>query len=365
MGMDNGLPEGISVKPNGKYLARVRIGKGDRISKTFDTIPEARRWINKVKTGEVEKEPVFSSEMTLNKWFNFWIKNLVTDVRTNTLLSYKSKYNTWIKPVLGKMNMADIRPYHCMEVLNNMREMDRKDSSIDQVRIVMHLLFSRAVENEVILSNPVTKSTKLSNKIGAFKDARFLTRAEHRAFLDEAVKHKHFDQFAFVLQTGLRYGELTGLRWSDIDLDNRVMHIERSASYLEDHGEFVVGPPKSAKGYRDIFLTDEAVEILTRKAKIAHETTNYIFLDDDGKPIKRAIYNMQLKRICEKIGIEPFSIHKLRHTFATRCIEAGVKPKTLQKILGHSDVTVTLNYYVHITDNELANEMAKFSALAV
>ena len=73
---------------------------------------------------------------------------------------------------------------------------------------------------------------------------------------------------------------------------------------------------------------------------------------------------MQLKRIAEKIGIEPFSIHKLRHTFATRCIESGMKPKTLQKILGHSDITVTLNYYVHITDDAMALEMAAFSRWA-
>jgi integrase len=121
---------------------------------------------------------------------------------------------------------------------------------------------------------------------------------------------------------------------------------------LEDHGEFVVAPPKSEYGYRDIYLTDTAMEILNSLPK----TGIYVF-----KPRKRAIYNMQLKRICTSCGLEPLSIHKLRHSFATRCVESGMKPKTLQKILGHSDVTITLNYYVHVGDDEMAREMEKFS----
>ena len=350
--------EGITIKPNGKYLARKRIGGGKRVSKVFSSLPEAKRWLK-------AEEENFPKSMVFNSWFIFWVTNLIGNARTNTVLSYKSKYNTWIKPVLGSMAINDIMPYNCIEVFNNMRKAGRKDSTIDQVRIVMHLIFSSAVENRLITSNPVTKSTRLSSTIVAFKDTRFLTRAEQRLFIDEAKKHKHYNQFAFVLQTGIRYGELTGLRWCDIDFDNRIMHIVRQAFYMEDHGEFIVGPPKSDKGYRDIYLTDEAMAILADQAKRHHTLEDYIFVGDDFKPIKRAIYNMQLKRICEKIGIDPFSIHKLRHTFATRCIEAGVKPKTLQKILGHRDVTTTLNYYVHITDNELASEMEKFSALVV
>lgn len=347
--------EGITKKPNGKYLARVRVGGGKRRSKVFDTSKEAKAWIEHIKEGENVLEG-----MTIDKWFNFWIANLMSDVRLNTRLSYTSKYRTWIKPILGRMDVRDVKPYHCMEVLSNMKEAGRKSSSIDQVRIVMHLLFEYAIENGIATSNPVTRSVKVGGKIVMFKDTRFLTRYEQKIFLEEAKGRKYYDQFAFVLQTGLRYGELTGLRWSDIDLDKRNMRIQRSASYVEDHGEFVVGPPKSKNGYRDIYLTDEAIEILMRQEK----TDGFIFTNK-GKPVKRANYNMQLKRICEKIGIEPFSIHKLRHTFATRCIESGMKPKTLQKILGHSDITVTLNYYVHISDNEMMTEMTRFSQMAL
>ncbi|SFU33836.1 tyrosine-type recombinase/integrase [Butyrivibrio sp. INlla21] len=353
------LPEGISQKENGTYLARVRVGSGNRCSKVFDTLPEAKRWVSKVK-GSEEKESSIFDDISVNNWFNYWIENLMTDVRINTKVSYKSKYNTWIRPSIGRLSVKEVKPYHCMEVLNKMKLSDKKSSTIDQTRIVMHLLFAYAVENGLCQSNPVTRSVKLSGKIVVFKDTRYLTREEHRIFLEEAKKHKYYSQFALILQTGLRYGELTGLKWSDIDFERRNMRIQRSASYLEDHGEFIIGEPKSKNGYRDIYLTDEAIDILLSTDKQGE----FVFLNK-GKPIKRAVYNMQLKRICEKANIEPFSIHKLRHTFATRCIESGMKPKTLQKILGHSDITVTLNYYVHISDNELANEMNKFSQMVI
>ena len=345
---------GITIKDNGKYLARVRVGGGKRESRVFETRYEAEEWINRRKTGD---NIIF--DMTVSKWFKYWIENLMTDIRINTNVSYKSKYNTWIRPVIGNIPVSMVKPFHCMEVLNRMKTAGLKSGSIDQTRIVMHEMFTYAVENGLCSTNPVTKSVKASGKVIIFEDTRCLTRKEEELFLSEAKGRRYYEAFAFILQTGLRYGELTGLQWSDIDFENRVMRIQRSASYVEDHGEFIVGEPKSKNGYRDLYLTDAALSILYSLPR----DSVYVFARK-GKPVKRSNYNMQLKRICEKIGIEPLSIHKLRHTFATRCIESGMKPKTLQKILGHSDVTVTLNYYVHISSDEMIVEMREFERWA-
>ena len=345
---DKKVGTNIIEKPNGKFLARVRT-KAGRIGKTFETLDAAEIWIIETKTKD-NRDNTFSPLMSLNAWFIFLCENLLTDIRTNTLLSYKSKYNTWIGPEIGKYSMCDIKPYTCTSVLNKMKEAGRKASSIDQVRIVMHIIFDYAVENEIITSNPVTKSVKVKGASSPFVETRFLTRSEQIIFLEEAKKHKHYEVFRFILETGLRYGELTGLQWSDIS--GRIMTISRQGYFLEDHGEFVIGPPKSDKGYRDIYLTDSALDVLNSLPK----TSIYIF-----PPEHRSTYNTQLKRICKCCGLKPFSIHKLRHSFATRAIESGMKPKTLQRILGHSDVTITLNYYVHVGDREMALEMEKLS----
>ena len=153
----------IQVKPNGRYLARVRT-KAGRIGKTFDTKKEAEEWVAQTKAKDISSG-IFSPLMTLDTWFNYFVENLLPDKRENTKLSYISKYKTWIGPPLGLTHMCDIKPYHCMGVLNDMKEAGRKVSTIDQVRIVMHLIFEYALENEIISLNPVTKTVKVVNKI--------------------------------------------------------------------------------------------------------------------------------------------------------------------------------------------------------
>lgn len=345
----------ITLKENGKYLARKRVGGGKRISKEFKSLSEAKMWL--------EGKDI----TTVGDFFIFWIETLMTSLRINTKLSYTHKYNNWIGPVIGDMDICKVRPMDCMKVLSRGIEIKAKPSTIASVRRVMHLMFEYALENGIIQTNPVNKTVKGTSNVAPSIEQRFLTREEERAFLEEASKHPNYNQFAFILQTGLRYSELTGLKWSDID--GRFLHVNRAAYFIDDSHDFTVGEPKTANGRRTIYLTDEALRILDNEKKIVKGSCgyddDYIFLSKKGRPITRSTYNSSLKYTAKKIGMKSFSIHKLRHSFATRCVEAGVKPKTLQKIMGHSSVTVTLNYYVHITDNELISEMDKFASYAI
>ena len=347
------IAKGITLKENGKYLARKRVGNGKRISKEFKTLTEAKMWL--------EGKDI----TTVGDFFIFWIETLMASLRINTKLSYTHKYNNWIGPVIGDMDITKVRPMDCMEVLS--RGKNCKPSTVASVRRVMHLMFEYALENGIISTNPVNKTVKGASDIAMITESRFLTRDEQREFLTEAKEHPNYNQFAFILQTGLRYSELTGLKWSDID--GRFLHVNRAAYFIDDSHDFTVGEPKTANGRRTIYLTDEALRLLADEKKIVKGSCgyddDYIFLSKKGRPITRSTYNSSLKYTAKKIGMKSFSIHKLRHTFATRCVEAGMKPKTLQKIMGHSSVTVTLNYYVHITDNELISEMDKFAAACV
>lgn len=129
---------------------------------------------------------------------------------------------------------------------------------------------------------------------------------------------------------------MVGLRWSDVGLENRLLTINRSMEYRHSTGEWRIGEPKSKSGYRTIPLTEEAVEIL-KLQKQKNRTFKVIPM--------------------EWTGIDRFSMHVLRHTFATRCIEAGMKPKTLQTILGHSNIGITMNLYVHTTEEQKHKEI--------
>lgn len=152
--------------------------------------------------------------------------------------------------------------------------------------------------------------------------------------------------------------------WKNVDFENRILSVEQSMEYRYKVGEWRIGEPKSKSGYRKIPLTEEAIRILkaqkekNKKIKdIPEEWSEYIFLSRKGEPVKNSTYDTALFKICDKVGIKRFSIHVLRHTFATRCIEAGMKPKTLQKILGHSSIQITMNLYVHVTEEEKQKEI--------
>ena len=185
-----------------------------------------------------------------------------------------------------------------------------------------------------------------------------------RKFLEHVKGSSYENQYRFVLQTGLRTGELIGLKWSDIDFKKRTLKIERSMEYRYKVGEWRVGEPKSKSGFRTIPLTQEAIRILKEQKRknsnidiISMEWADTVFLCRKGTPVKNSTYDSNLFKICDKAGIDRFSMHILRHTFATRCIEAGMLPKTLQKIMGHSNIGITMNLYVHITEDEKQKEI--------
>ena len=222
-----------------------------------------------------------------------------------------------------------------------------------------------AYENDVIRSNPCKKSVK-SDMGRPSEEKRALTLDEQRKFLYAVVGLSYENQYRFILQTGLRVGELIGLRWQDIDFANRKITIQRTMEYRASTGAWIEGPPKTKSGYREIPLTDEAAKLLERQRikndrieNIVPQWMDTVFLCRNGTPVKNSTYDTALYKISERTGLPHFSMHVLRHTFATRCIEAGMRPKTLQMLLGHSNIGITMNLYVHVTEDEKHKEVEK------
>lgn len=359
------LPVGICQRKDGLYTARFTSKSGRRVEKFFKKPNEAKKWLEDAKYEDKHNNIGASSQMTVDAWFDYWIKEVKQPtVRWNTVRNYTERYNINIKPYLGNMVISDVKPMHCQNVLNAMKD-DYKGSTIEQARIAMCSMFYYAMINGIIPVSPVNKMVKLPKKVE--KKVRFLTVDEQKKFLAQAEGSAYYYQFLLILQTGLRTGELVGLKWEDLDFENRKIHISRSMEFRYGYQEFKIGEPKSKHGYRTVPMTQIAYDLL--KIKESQKDTRYVcdekykdfvFLCRKGSPVKNSTYDTALYKLTEKAGIDHFSMHTLRHTFATRCIEAGMRPKTLQEILGHANIGVTMNLYVHNTEEEKEKEIKKF-----
>ncbi len=222
------LGVGISQRKDGLYMARfISKRTGKRVQKNFSKLQECRNWYAEATFQDEHGGINASGDMTVAAWFEYWIDNIKGDsIRPNTIRNYKERFQHNIKKYIGNMLLSDVKPMHCQNVLNQMKD-TYKASTIYQTRITMYCMFSDAVENDVILKNPVTKQGCKCNFGKEPKKVRALTRDEQKRFLETARNSSNYNQFAFILQTGLRTGEMIGLKWSDIDLENKVIHIER------------------------------------------------------------------------------------------------------------------------------------------
>ena len=378
------IGKGLYQRKDGLYSARLTTHDNKRIEKYFKTLPEARNWLADARYADTHEGIPLPTTMTVNEWFAYWITCLLSDRAPNTLRNYRERYERNVQPVIGKMRLADVRPRHCTKVLNAMEE-DYAGSTIRQTYICMGAMFKAAIANDWIVKHPMD-GVRFNKPIRKVEDIRFLTRDEQRSFLEVAKNSHNYSQYALILETGLRTGELIGLTWDVIDWERRTLTVTKTLEFRHKQQEWRAGPPKSEAGYRTIHLTQRAYDILrslydarhTRKespdldqvltyidrrsgAKKQLTLRDLVFVNyRTGMPAKNSSYDTHLYKLCERAGIENFSMHALRHTYATRAIEAGVDAKVLQKILDHSSIKMTLDRYVHVTDDAMDNAIAKF-----
>lgn len=359
------LGVGISQQKDGFYSARFVDKFRNRKQKRFKKLQDCRQWLADAIYFDEHSDMNNPTDMMVDTWYDYWIDVKKKTVKYRTLQNYITSYDKHIKPVIGEMLLKNVKSINCQQIFSNMTQRGLKTSTIQLTRTTLYSLFETAKDNDLITANPCKKSVKCAGKSSEKKEA--LTIETQKIFL-EAIKGRSYEnQYRLILQTGLRVGELIGLKWEDVDFEKRTLKIERSVGHQwvkNGKRKWMVGEPKTKSGYRTIPLTDEAIRILKNqkekdlKIKVVQmEWMDYIFINSNGNLIDSNTYDKVLYKICDSVKIERFSIHILRHTFATRCIEGGMKPKTLQKILGHSNIGITMNLYVHTTEEEKQKEM--------
>ncbi len=352
-------------------------------AKTLDDLRAKEEQILKDKCDGIKTEARY---VTINDLFDLWII-VKRGLKNNTLENYKYMYETFVRYTIGDkritiLKKSDIKRYYNYLV----DERVLKSATIEIIHNVLHQVLELAVDDDYIRNNPCNNALKELKQSHVFKTEkrRALTRLEQELFLSylrNSPKAKDwYPIFAIMVGTGLRVGEVTGLRWCDIDMEQGMIDINHTLVYYNHRTEgskkgcyFNVNTPKTKNSNRQVPMLDfvkeafkmeqEKQELLDLHCEVTIDGyTDFIFLNRFGQPQNQVTLNKALRRIIRdcndeqilkdeniKILLPHFSCHSLRHTFTTRMCEAGVNVKVIQDALGHKDISTTLNIYTDVT----------------
>ncbi len=383
------IGKGIYQRKDGLFSARFVSSSGKRQEKCFPSLPEARNWLDDARYADKHDNIFVPTDITVDAWFEYWIKNIVGDLAPNTRRNYTERYTFNIQPLLGRMQLSNVKPMHCKMVLNAMDD-TYAGSTIRQTYITMGTMFKAALLNDLIPKHPMN-GVRYTKPVRAASDIKFLTVDEQKRFLEAAKRSHNYYQYALILETGLRTGEMIGLTWDAIDFEKRTLTVNKTLEFRHKQKFWRAGPPKTPNSYRTIPLTNFAYELLLelreksksgKKSEMLSQTLDYIdrhtgakstlhmkdlvFINfRTGEPAKNSSYDTHLYKLCDEAGIKRFCMHALRHTYATRAIESGMQPKVLQKLLGHGSIKTTMDRYVHVTEDSMLNAIRLFENHAV
>ncbi|MCC8060746.1 MAG: site-specific integrase [Clostridiales bacterium] len=360
------LPKGIQQRYGGfegRFMYR-----GQRYLVHGRTISETQKAMTELKYRLEHGLFVEKSKITLNDWFDTWLNEYKKNrVKIGTIISYTNFYNSMIKPELGKKLISDIRGEHVQKLYNDLTERGYALSSIKILSAVFNGCMQQAVRNGLIERNPVKlaelpRQTKKNTHIA-------LTKEQQALFMEYSKESYLYNLFAVMLRSGMRCGEVRGLKYSDVDKKKGVVHISRTLKYVERTG-YIEDTPKTRTSMRDIPLTDDLMSLLEAQRKFwsfkVESLDRYLFCNEKGEPLSRERVQSEIDRIIKRITADGYEFpritsHVFRHTFATRAIEAGMPPQVLKTILGHSSLAMTMDLYSHVLPETRAEEMKKIA----
>lgn len=305
-----------------------------------DKIAELKTLAN--KGVELNNEGILVEKLA-DSWFNLYQKKNAKSTQKRV----KGLLDNYIKKELGHIPIKHLKSYHVQKMLNEIQEY-HTDTTRKVLQIIKSML-EFAVNNDYCIKN-VAKACTI--KKYESKKREILTNEEIKTL--ENTDNKYKDFFVFLLYTGLRRGEIAGLKWSDIDFKNKEIHVSRSMSFITNKGEL-----KSTKTNktRNVPILDKTFEILHRRKK----TTNsiYVFSQQDGHNLTESSIDRMHESILKSTGLT-FKLHELRHTFCTTLYYAGVSSIQAAEIMGHS-LAVMQEIYTHLDKDKAKEEVQKLN----
>jgi len=287
--------------------------------------------------------------VTVESFFSHWLHTEHREsIAPSTYRRYVSLMKTHILPVIGKIKLANLTRNDLSRVLTTMSQGGQSSRSQQQARAVLILVCREGFESGVMVLNPALglRSIKLqSSPISP------LTLDEVRRLLSTYSGTAMGARLHIALLCGLRQGEALGLRWADIDLEGRSIHITQQMQLV--NGKAVSVPLKTTRSKRTVIITNETMKELSLLQSSTQEVNGLVFTADNGLPLSSHTDYNNWQRALKLCGIAPKRLHDARHTAATLMYRQGVGIETISRALGHSSSAITSRLYVHSADEPL------------
>lgn len=389
------LKENETQRPDGTYSYRWRTADGKRhavYGRTLDELREKELLVLKDKSDGIRSD---ARSVTVNDIFDMW-RNLKKGLKENTFQNYIYMYDQFARDDIGQLKIGTLKKSDIRRYYNRLiDERNLKIATVDNIHTILHQVIDLAVEDGYLRTNISDNALKeLKQARNLFTEKRMaLTIPEQDLFvefLSKSPMYQHwFPIFSLMLGTGLRVGEATGLRWEDIDFENNTISVNHTLVYF-NHSKggcyFGINSPKTRAGERTVPMIESVREALMQEKenqRLAGITcdvrvdgyTDFVFVNRFGNVQHQGTLNKALRRIirdCNEEVLEKtkdnkpvvllpkFSCHTLRHTFTTRLCESGINIKVIQSVLGHSDISTTLDIYADVTKDLKKTEMQSF-----
>ena len=388
----------IRQRKDGKWEGQYYF-QGKRKSIYGNDFDNVRTRLNKILAEIGERKFIEPSNSPLSEWLLKWLEIYAKPgIKASTYISYETYIRVHINPSIGKVKLKKLNN-EALQLFFNEKAVggraDHKEGGLSAKTLknmynMIHEALKQAVHNDIISKNPCD-SIKLPKIIP--KEMRVLSLSEEKRLL-QAVKSSDKIMTAGViiaLYTGLRIGELCGLKWNDVNIAQGYLLVRRRIrrqKFVENLDEQVIdtnqdgrdnktalfiGDVKTTRSNRKIYLPNPASEVLIKLEQYIEKNrslSGYEFNKDDfvlfnefGLPYDPRTYVDIFKALIKTAGLPPTNFHALRHTFATRALEMGMDINTLADILGHAQPSTTLNKYGHCLDDQKKKEMRKFNDL--
>lgn len=358
---------------NGKFRGQLTIGYNE------NGTPKRKSFIGKTKKEVSDKMKTFyvdnnrgllptDDKITLSQWFYTWLFTYrIHDLKPSSFERYEGLYRNYIEfSSIGKIKLMDLRTHHIQAYYNSLvSEEGKSPSTIKTINKCLKSCLNQALKEGYVAKNYCTIITLPKDSESPKDTINVFTLEEQQRFMKECINNKNGMLYILALGTGLRLGEILALRWTDINLKENYININKAlkSTYIIDNKgnrEFTVieQPPKTKNSIRTVPLNNNLIDLLLehrKKQMIERDSNidiyfdnNLVFSTPQGNYLSESNVRKSFKRVLKKCNLNDFRFHDLRHTFATRLFENGIPPKTVQSLLGHSNISTTLNIYTHV-----------------